>query len=281
MTGEYVHPARDIVELVEMAAIRPARRIAEVAPRLPAGVAGVIDRALSFEPADRWVDATSMRYALADAVAKLEPPEPGQGDLAAFIAAHLRDHPPEANQPTRVDLIPRASATVPATPKATLRPPALAVSRHEAVDRLAEHGIRGTDLYLVDTIPLLEMIWADGRVQPEELTLLDAFLRRHVRNVNDLVGEDVISFEQARDFVGRFLRERPNPELLRMLRGFVVDVGPFESDGAMSVARRRNILDFCLDIGAACVAEYPHGDHERFCRDEKLLFESIFQTLNA
>lgn len=281
LTGEYVHPARDIAELVEMAATRPARRLADVAPNLPPSLAAVIDRALAFEAADRWVDAASMKYGLADAIADLDPPEPGQGDLAALIAAHLRAHPPEADQPTSVDLIPRAAATVAATPRATLRPPALAVSRHEAVGRLAEHGLRGTDLYMVDTIPLLEMIWADGRVQAEELTLLDAFLRRHVRNVNELVGEDVVSFEQAREFVGRFLDERPNPELLRLLRGFVVDVGPFEPDGAMSAARRRNILDFCLDIGAACVAEYPHGDHERFCRDEKLLFESIFQTLGG
>jgi len=281
LTGQYVHPARDVMQLVEMACTRPARSLAEVAPKLPTAVTAVVDRALCFERSERYPDAGSMRMALASALRALDAPESGRGELEQIVSAHLKAHPNERDLPTHVDLSPRASVTVAATPKRSLRPPALAMSRHEALDRLANFGITGADVYLIDCIPLLEMVWADGNVQREELGLLDAFMRRHVRNVNELVGEEVLSFDQAQSFLVRFLDQRPDPGLLSLLRGLVVQIGPLSSEGVMSEQRRRNIVDFCLDIGAACVAEYPHGDHERFCREEKLLLESILNTFKA
>jgi hypothetical protein len=50
--------------------------------------------------------------------------------------------------------------------------------RQRAIDELEQHGIRGPNVYLIDIIPLIEMIWADGRVQEGELEILRTFCTR-------------------------------------------------------------------------------------------------------
>jgi hypothetical protein len=277
LSGEHVHPAVGVVELIEAAAQKPARSLASVAPELSKPLVQIVDRALAFDPRDRWPDAESMLHALREEV---EGGAPRSSDRGRELSTYVESLVPQTSEPpTEVELAPRQGATVVDNPRGK-RPPMLAMSRHEALAKLASFGIEGSDVYLIDVMPLLEMIWADGRVQPEELQLLDTFLRAHVKNVNDLAGESVITFDQANHFARRFLTERPDPALLGLLRRIVPLVASQNENGVMSMARRRTMLDFCLDIGAACVAEYPHGDHERFCREEKELFESIFRTLS-
>src|SRR5262249_8372081 len=52
----------DNINMLLLAAMtKPARRLGEVAPWVPAPVAALVDGALSFEPNDRWPDAATMR----------------------------------------------------------------------------------------------------------------------------------------------------------------------------------------------------------------------------
>lgn len=278
LSGEHVHAALGVAELVEAAVTKPARSIASAAPELSKSLVQIVDRALAFDPKDRWPNAESMLHALREEV---EGGAPRSSDRGRELASYVESLVPQTSEPpTEVELSPRQGATVVDNPRGK-KPPMLAMSRHEALAKLASFGIEGSDVYLIDTMPLLEMIWADGRVQPEELTILDAFLRTHVKNVNELAGEEALTFEQAREFARRFLDQQPDPALLALLRRIVPLVTSTNEGDVMSVHRRRAMLDFCLDIGAACVAEYPHGDRERFCREEKELFESIFETLSA
>jgi eukaryotic-like serine/threonine-protein kinase len=64
LAGESVHPGGDAKTKLIATARKPARPIGEVAPDVPAAIASVIDRALSFEKLDRWGDANAMREAL-------------------------------------------------------------------------------------------------------------------------------------------------------------------------------------------------------------------------
>jgi len=64
LTGQFVHEAATIQEQLVLSATRPARALRDVKPQLPAGVAAVVDRALSFGRADRFPEAQSMRSAL-------------------------------------------------------------------------------------------------------------------------------------------------------------------------------------------------------------------------
>ncbi len=137
------------------------------------------------------------------------------------------------------------------------RPP---FTRHDAVRELERHGIRGAHTYLIDVLPLIEMMWADGIVQSVERDLLDKFLQHHIDNLNTLVGYNAISYDDGAAFVERFLVERPSAEMLTVLRKLIAPVRFSSSDVTRNDAQRRAIMRWCLDIGASCVAEYPYGD---------------------
>ncbi|MBI4511155.1 MAG: hypothetical protein HY698_16100 [Deltaproteobacteria bacterium] len=154
------------------------------------------------------------------------------------------------------------------------------MSRSEALTELQKFGISGKDVYLLDVIPLLEMIWADGKVQAYELSILESFIEQHVDNLNCLAGTNVLSSEDGRTFVSRFLRARPDPEVLAVLRSMIPPVRLSNSSHDLNEAHRRSIVRWCLDIGSACAAEYPCADRERFNEAEKQCFMNILQSLS-
>ena len=47
--------------------------------------------------------------------------------------------------------------------------------REEILEQLRSFGISGKDVYFIDYIPLIEMIWADGQPQQGEKEILYAF----------------------------------------------------------------------------------------------------------
>ena len=67
LTGEPIRGAETGREELFLAMTKPARPIATVLPDLPSRVARVVDRALAFDPEDRWPDALTMRQAILDA----------------------------------------------------------------------------------------------------------------------------------------------------------------------------------------------------------------------
>lgn len=160
----------------------------------------------------------------------------------------------------------------------TPRPP---FTRQDAIRELDRHGIRGAHTYLIDVLPLIEMMWADGTVQTVERDLLEKFLRQHVDNLNALVGYPAIHYNDSATFVERFLAERPSAEMLGVLRKLIPTVGLSSTDVKRNTQQRRAIVRWCLDIGAACVTEYPYGDHDRFSEAEKACFEEIVASLGG
>lgn len=155
------------------------------------------------------------------------------------------------------------------------------MTRREAIEELRHYGIQGSEVYLIDIIPILEMIWADGRAQDSEVAILDDYLRRHVDHVKRLAGYAVLTIETARKFVMRFLRKRPAPELLRTLRGFIGPVRLGSSDSAENEEIQDSLLAACLDIASSAVTQYPYGLHDRFNEDEKRCFFEILETLES
>lgn len=67
-SGEYVHVGSTGQEMLLNAATRPARSLAPLAPNIPAAMAAVIDRAISYDKRNRWPDAAAMRGALLEAM---------------------------------------------------------------------------------------------------------------------------------------------------------------------------------------------------------------------
>ncbi len=71
LTGHNVHRAETPNEYLIYAATVPARSLAKVAPSLPEALVLLVDKALAFEPTERWQSARQMRDAL-DGVLALE-----------------------------------------------------------------------------------------------------------------------------------------------------------------------------------------------------------------
>ena len=135
LTGETVREGNNAREELFVAMTRPVRSLASVMPGLPAGVAAVVDRALAFEPEDRWPDAASMKKALLDAVSESpKPPVPrarsprpmivtfavGTVALGGVVAAAFLS----GEAPSTTTTLPTPTASPDTTPTATATPAA-------------------------------------------------------------------------------------------------------------------------------------------------------------
>jgi tRNA A-37 threonylcarbamoyl transferase component Bud32 len=72
LSGRFVHEADTVQKTVLAAMTRPAPRLADVCAGLPAELTRVVDRALAFEPDDRFPSASALRDALAGLSSLLE-----------------------------------------------------------------------------------------------------------------------------------------------------------------------------------------------------------------
>jgi serine/threonine-protein kinase len=64
LSGEMVHHASSAAELRELATVVPAPSLANIAGHLPTSIVELVDRALEFDPANRWPSAEEMRVRL-------------------------------------------------------------------------------------------------------------------------------------------------------------------------------------------------------------------------
>lgn len=155
------------------------------------------------------------------------------------------------------------------------------MTRSQVLGALAEYGITGEMVYLIDVIPLIEMMWADTRIQPGEREVLNDFLRKHVVRINTAAGTTVLTFEKAQAFVRSFIETRPDPNLLKLLRSFVDVMNDTCLDPVLAKRIKETLLNACLDIAASSVERYPYGIHERFNPAEKQCFFEIIETLEG
>jgi hypothetical protein len=150
--------------------------------------------------------------------------------------------------------------------------------REEIMEKLNSFGITGKDIYFIDYIPLIEMIWADGQPQQGEMDIFYDFLEKHVVHLNKMAGYNAFKLEDAVQFVSGFFKNRPSPEILKSLRKLAAHSGLFQEDSKKRAHFEKSLLAVCLDIGASCVTKYPYGLHERFNNEEKRCFFEIFDT---
>jgi hypothetical protein len=139
-------------------------------------------------------------------------------------------------------------------------------------------GIKEPQSYLVDIIPLVEMIWADGEVQESELAILDEYLHKRVQQINEMAGYAAIDFQDAQAFAHQFIKQRPLPEVLRKLRSLVGPIILSSSDSRYTDILLESLIGACIDIAANAVRRYPYGLHDRFDLEEKRCFFEILKT---
>ncbi len=131
-------------------------------------------------------------------------------------------------------------------------------------------------VYLLPLVPLIETMWADGACQEPEKEILFECTRKHVEKLQEMAGgEEVISMEEAFDFLRRFLYDRPAPLLLEELRNYAVKSLNRKDD----LETKQELVDRCLDIAAACVSHYPYKSNERIMAGEKQLISDLISRL--
>jgi hypothetical protein len=152
-------------------------------------------------------------------------------------------------------------------------------TRAEAADELEKYGIEGSFLYLVDIIPLIEMIWADGNAQDSEIEIFDHYLEKHVKWVNAHANFQALTFKDAKAFADNFLKKRPSPELLKTLRLLLSRLHNASENEEFKSSLKKSLLAACIDIAASAVTEYPYEFSNRFNPAEKKCFFEIVDSL--
>ena len=155
-----------------------------------------------------------------------------------------------------------------------------AVSRRDALNALKGYGITGEQVYLIDLIPLIEIMWADGQAQKGEVAALENYIEQHVERINRDAGCRVLSFQTAKAFAEQFIKERPSPDLMSTLREFVKPVRLSGADSENNEQLRSSLLSACMDIASSSVTHYPYNFEERFNPEEKACFFSILESLS-
>ena len=145
----------------------------------------------------------------------------------------------------------------------------------------SECQLKDSDFYFLELIPLIEMMWSDNQNQEPELHLIYKFTSEHIARVCDAAdGEEVITAEQANDFLDRFAHKRPEKQILAALKAFVFESWREERPSEQKEALKQSILEYCLDIAASCVDAYPYGYHQRVTDGEKLLLKELMIAIN-
>ena len=153
--------------------------------------------------------------------------------------------------------------------------------REGALARLSRYGIEGKRVYLIDLIPLIEMIWAGGQLQAEKIDFLYNFIKMHIDHINRLAGYMVLSMPDAINFAAPYLTSRPNMTYLKKLRDCIVPLrlGEGRNDYGDMIARR--IVVACRNILSIALAKYPHALQNKCCSEERDMYTDIMETFGA
>jgi hypothetical protein len=119
-------------------------------------------------------------------------------------------------------------------------------AQREALAELSRRGIEGSDILLLDVLPLIEMAWSDGVVQEAERHVIEAFLEDHVERINEESPTPLLTHVRAQRFVQRFIDHRPTAQEFRELRALLRVLRLSSSDRSL---RARRILEGAMSVG--------------------------------
>jgi hypothetical protein len=155
------------------------------------------------------------------------------------------------------------------------------LERETALERLRRYGIEEQKIYFIDLVPLIEMVWAEGRIGYDQLTFLYDFTKRHVKHINDVTGYAVLNKDDAIAFAKPLLAVHPDMTILKKIRECIVPVrlGEARNDyGDMIMSR---IMSACRELLSRAMAEHPAGLHDLYCRNEIEMYLDITRTFSV
>jgi serine/threonine-protein kinase len=190
LTGQFVHAARSIAEMVMWAATRPARSLAVADPDIPPTIVRVIDRALQFDKIRRWPTARAMQLAITDVYATVE----GASIASALLPA----------QPTPSSL---RSGADPAPPREATPRAIVGVTPPRVAPTLAAPTLEAFNPPIEDAIPgIIGGVYAVTRIigKGGMGTVYEAFRPDGTRVAVKVLSEELARSENQ---IARFERE--------------------------------------------------------------------------
>ena len=144
-------------------------------------------------------------------------------------------------------------------------------------------GLDRKHIYLLELIPLIEMMWADGKNQAAEIQLIHRYALEHLVRLQDAAaGQTVLSAAEADDFLNRLVHHRPNPDLLRQLCALAQSsaFSFHNSDPETRTASRRSVVENCFKIAISNI-HGPTASRERLMAEEERALLNLMAALGA
>lgn len=138
-------------------------------------------------------------------------------------------------------------------------------SHHDAQDELSSWGFEGPLACLIDAMPLVEMAWADGLVQPAERAMILAFLDSLLEQEGARAARP-----RALQLINRFLTTRPTDEQFKALRRLLAQT---RLGGEGRERRLHHILEWVNTVGGAATS--PTRPQQSWDKQELLTLWSL------
>ncbi|MCP5162122.1 MAG: hypothetical protein H6999_00230 [Hahellaceae bacterium] len=139
---------------------------------------------------------------------------------------------------------------------------------------LTRYSLPERFIHFLDVMPLIEMVWADGKNQWKEREIVRDFLHEKISAYRSDFGFEVIAEADLRQVLDFFLKQRPDADMLAELRECARERILKRGDDAYWNA----LTDRCMDIAAACALRYPYRNDERIVTEEKQLLRELITT---
>ncbi|MBW0148507.1 hypothetical protein [Marinobacter arenosus] len=153
---------------------------------------------------------------------------------------------------------------------------------------LAQHDLPPSFLYLAPVLPIVQVMWADGRNQIPERAKLHLIIQNHCQALSELAGGmQVVSPDDIERFDQAFIARKPDLGVLQAFIGIATellqDQTYTESACSDSLYRRERLFHACLEIAATCPVEMDNSLGEMFAQrildEERRFIEQVFELL--
>jgi len=152
------------------------------------------------------------------------------------------------------------------------------MDRQDVLCRLEhEFGLPRETIFFLHLVPLIEVLWADGKSQQTERVLVYEYAMSLQRAWAREAGTEVISDKALHDFFTRFLSKDDDAATLHGLRQLLLAL-PVSPDSRPELSLD-TVLDYCIDIAACAVTHYPYGLHDRVNVAEKHIIKELVQQV--
>lgn len=153
---------------------------------------------------------------------------------------------------------------------------------------LSQHDLPRSFIYLAPVLPIVQIMWADGKNQIPERAKLHVIIENHCRALSELAGGmQVVPQEDIELFDSMFIAQEPEPATLspffEVAAELIRDRANDRETEEDSLYLKDQLFHACLEIAAACPASI--GNHvdpafaDRIVEAERKYIEQMFTLL--